>query len=172
MRWFIHMATQGASEWLMSFRKTFKLSHTFKMCFFSVKLLSVPHPLLLTALIPPRLSQTDTQILQAHIPQTPLPELQHTLKHSQIEDIAMMDTRARGWKLRPDVTSNQGLITAQYISLSVYVCVCVCTFLFLAKMTPLLRNVLNCTHTNYRFPPCSHVTTCAHTNTYTQINTQ
>lgn len=42
-----------------------------------------------------------------------------------MEDIAMMGTKARRWKLRPDGTSNQGLITAQYITLRVCVCVCI-----------------------------------------------
>lgn len=35
----------------------------------------------------------------------------------------MMGTKARRWKLRPDDTSNQGLITAQYITPRVCLCV-------------------------------------------------
>lgn len=35
MRWGNHMATQGASKWLTSFRKTFKSSHTLR-CVFSL----------------------------------------------------------------------------------------------------------------------------------------
>lgn len=35
MRWIIHVATQGASKWLMSLRKTFKSSHTLR-CVFSL----------------------------------------------------------------------------------------------------------------------------------------
>lgn len=35
MRWIIHVATRGASKWLMSFRKTFKSSHTLR-CVFSL----------------------------------------------------------------------------------------------------------------------------------------
>ena len=70
---------------------------------------------------------------------TPPPELQHTLPHSQIEDIAMMDTKARGWKLRPDVTSNQGLITTQYISLDECVCVCVCGYIIIPCRDDTLR---------------------------------
>lgn len=35
MRWIIHVATRGASKWLMSLRKTFKSSHTLR-CVFSL----------------------------------------------------------------------------------------------------------------------------------------
>lgn len=52
----------------------------------------------------------------------------HTPTLLETKDIAMMGTKARRWKLRPDGTSNQGLITPQYITLRECVCVCVCYF--------------------------------------------
>lgn len=78
------------------------------MCFISHKLLSI---LFLTALSS---THTPHNTTTTH---TPTPTLLET------EDIAMMGTKARRWKLRPDGPSNQGLITAQYIILRARVCV-------------------------------------------------
>lgn len=75
----------------------------------------------------PTTANRPTTITRAR-PTTPPPDPQHTLAPSQMEDAAMTARRARGWKLRPDATSNQGLITVQYISL--YKFMCVCAFLF------------------------------------------
>ena len=123
MRWIIHVATQGASKWLMSFRKTFKSSHTLR-CVFS---LSSCCQLLIPSSWLPSFHlhyRKQTHKYYRHASHNTATQCQHTHTHthththsSQTEDIAMMDTKARGWKLRPDITSNQGLITAQCISL-------------------------------------------------------
>lgn len=87
-----------------------------QMCFISGNLLSVPF---ITALLHPH----------SHTPQHHHSTHPHKHTHmrtlSEMEDIAMMGTKAR-WKLRPDITSNLGLITAQYIKK----CVCVCVLYF------------------------------------------
>lgn len=78
------------------------------------------------------LTNRHTKITDTHL--TALSqEHQQTLRRLQIEDIAKMNTKPRGWKLRPDITSSQGLNSELNASASMSVC----TFLFVAKMTSL-----------------------------------
>lgn len=78
------------------------------------------------------LTNRHTKITDTHL--TALSqEHQQTLRRLQIEDIAKMNTKPRGWKLRLDITSSQGLNSELNASASMSVC----TFLFVAKMTSL-----------------------------------
>lgn len=69
-----------------------------QMCFISVKLLSVLFPAALIQLYCKKDPQSLTYTWQHHH--------KKSNTHSQIEDIAMMDTKAKGWKMRPDITSS------------------------------------------------------------------
>lgn len=166
MTWVIHTVAQGASNRLMSFRKSFKSSSTLR-CVFSLS--SCCQFLIPSSSSLPSFHldyHKQTHKYYRRITQNSHPSLQQTLACSQILDIAMMDTKAGGWKLKLDVTSNQGLVTAEYMSLQKCVCV-----LFFSKMTHFWA-MSSYTYMHILTMPSQPPTYVQpHKHTHTQINT-